>query len=65
MKTDQAQLEAPPALLTPDQVAELLALSRREVLRMARIGELPRVRLNARRIRFRRSDVDKYTRGGF
>jgi excisionase family DNA binding protein len=45
-------------LLCVEEVAELLACSRRLVWRLASEGALPRVKLGPRCVRFRRADVE-------
>jgi excisionase family DNA binding protein len=46
-------------LLRPEEVAELLSVSRRQVADMARAGELRYVPVG-RFVRFRRKDVDEW-----
>lgn len=46
-------------LLTINDVAELLAISRDSVYRLVRAGKLPSLRVGAR-IRFRATEVDAY-----
>ncbi len=48
----------PALLLTVGEVAELLNCSTRLVWRLASEGQLPRVRLGPRCVRFRRRDVE-------
>jgi excisionase family DNA binding protein len=63
-----ASSQAPPAvaataepLLTPHEVAEILRLTPRTVVRLARSGDLPHVRVSKRDgYRFKRSDVDAF-----
>lgn len=47
-------------LLTPMQAAAKLALSRTMVLRLARAGVLPCVRVNARVVRFSDAALDRW-----
>ncbi len=47
-------------LLRPDQVANLLDCSARQVRRLFREGKLAGIALGERRIRFYRADVDAY-----
>ncbi|MDP9301033.1 MAG: helix-turn-helix domain-containing protein [Actinomycetota bacterium] len=47
-------------LLTSTDVARLLSTSREHVRVMARRGEIASVRLNAKFLRFRREDVDRF-----
>lgn len=49
-----------PDLLTPEQVGERLGYTPRYVLRLAREGKLPRVKLGRRSVRFRPDDVRAY-----
>jgi len=49
-------------LLTPDETAEHLSVSRKTVLRLADRKELPAVRLSRRLVRFRPADVDTFVR---
>ncbi len=44
-------------LLSPDEAAELLGVTRQTVLRMAAAGRIPCVRLSSQLIRFREADV--------
>lgn len=59
---------APPAvdtdreLLTAREAARRLAVSERTVRRLADRGDLPRVRVGQRSVRYRRDDVDEYAR---
>jgi excisionase family DNA binding protein len=46
-------------LLTPEQVAEMLAVSKRQVYRLAAIGELRHVRMG-KLVRFREADIASY-----
>ena len=55
---DHGPANGKPLLLKVDQVAELLSCSRRLVWRLASEGQLPRVVLGPRCVRFRRSDVE-------
>lgn len=48
--------------MSVEQVAEALGLSRETVVRMARRGELPRVKLNSRVVVFRRSSIEDFLR---
>lgn len=47
-------------LLTPHEVAKQLGVSVEAVLRWARNGKLPSIRLSSRAIRFRESAIDKW-----
>jgi excisionase family DNA binding protein len=49
-------------LLTTREVAELLGLSPKSVLRRWRAGELPGYRLGGTVLRFEREDLDAYLR---
>lgn len=49
-----------PELLTAEEVAERLEVSPRYVLRLAREGRLPRVKLSHKCVRFRPDDVRAY-----
>lgn len=49
-------------LLTPDQVAERLAVSARTVRRLAAAGELPAVRIGPRLLRFDPERVERRIR---
>ena len=51
---------APAALLTAEQVAEILAVSNRRVWQMARRGEIPVVRIGPRAVRFHPHDVEMW-----
>ena len=53
----------PSRLLTVNEVAFALAISRHSVYRLVRTGALPTVRVGER-IRFRPSDVDAYLERG-
>jgi excisionase family DNA binding protein len=57
-ETTHSAAPAPEPFLTAEQVAELLALQPRTVLRMAGTGELPAHRLTVRTVRFLWSEVD-------
>ena len=52
-----------PQLMTPDEVAEVLRVSKETVLRWARSGKLPSLPLAGRIIRFRQEDVDQLLAG--
>lgn len=54
----------PSELLTGDEVAELLRVSRRTVTRMASSGKLAEVKLTERTIRYRREDVEALLASG-
>lgn len=56
-----AQKDADRTLLRPEEVAEILRLSRRTVIRMARDGEIPCIRIG-RLVRFERADVERWLR---
>lgn len=47
-------------LLTPDQVCKALGVARRTLKRIVAGGQLRAVRLNARVLRFRPADLDRY-----
>jgi len=47
-------------LSTPEEVAEYLAVPRRKVMRMAREGSLPAVRLSQKLVRFDLEQVRKH-----
>lgn len=47
-------------LLTGRQVADMLGVSNKTILRWALEGELPSIRLSNRAIRFRPSDIDQW-----
>ncbi len=49
-----------PLWLTTKQVARLLQVSERTLHDIAKAGDLPRVKLGARGLRYRRSDVEKF-----
>lgn len=49
-----------PELLTAEEVAERLEVTPRYVLRLAREGRLPRVKLSHKCVRFRPDDVRAY-----
>jgi excisionase family DNA binding protein len=49
-----------PRLLTPDEVAEVLAISPRGVLRLAERGELRAIRVGERRLRVAPDDLRAY-----
>jgi excisionase family DNA binding protein len=48
------------ALLTPDQTAELLGISLRDLNALCRNGEIRFVRVTPRKRRFRRVDIEEY-----
>ena len=48
--------------LTPEQVAEILRVSKRKVLELGRTGVLPRVVLGHKTIRFERNEVENMVR---
>jgi excisionase family DNA binding protein len=50
---------APQQLLTPEQVADMLAISKRQIYRLAAMGELRHVRMG-KLVRFREVDVESY-----
>ena len=54
----------PPDLLTAEEVAELLRVRPRWVYDAARRGEIPCVRLGRRYVRFERSVIEAWVRGG-
>jgi len=49
-------------LMTVDQVAEYLRLSRQVVLRKARKGEIPAVKVGSRSYRFYKEQIDEWLR---
>jgi excisionase family DNA binding protein len=51
-----------PRILTPDDVAEILRVSRRKINQLVAAGEIPFVRIGKRRIRFNREAVVKWFR---
>jgi excisionase family DNA binding protein len=51
-----------PAILTPDEVAEILRVSRRRINQLVAADELPFVRIGKRRIRFNREAVMRWFR---
>ncbi len=51
---------APDRLLTADEVAALLSVSRRRVMDLMRTGALPSIRVSDRVVRFERQDVDAF-----
>ena len=53
------------ALLTPNQVAARLAISKRTVLRLAAAGKLPFIRLGTRLIRFDPERVESWLKESF
>jgi excisionase family DNA binding protein len=57
--TRKADQKAEPMLMPVGEAARLLSISQRSVWRLADRGELPRVQLGARAVRFRRVDVEK------
>jgi len=50
-------------LLTVDEVAECLRLNRETVLRKARKGEIPAIKMGYRSYRFYKDQVDEWIRG--
>ena len=50
-------------LLRPTEVASALAVSRETVINLVERGDIPTVRVG-RQIRFRRSDIEAFMRGG-
>lgn len=46
--------------MSVEQVADSLGVTRATVVRMARRGELPRVKLNSRVVVFRRSSIEAF-----
>lgn len=58
--TTSSTSDPPDELLTGQQVGKLTKLPPKSILNMAARNELPHVRVSARRIRFRRSDIDAY-----
>jgi len=50
-------------LLTVDEVAEYLRLNRETVLRKARKGEIPAIRMGYRSYRFYKDQLDDWLRG--
>jgi excisionase family DNA binding protein len=50
-------------LLTVDEVAEYLRLNRETVLRKARKGEIPAIRMGYRSYRFYKGQIDDWLRG--
>lgn len=59
MTADKGLLEEP--LLTPDEVCQLLAVSKRWLYDNTRSGAIPHVRVG-RQLRFRRSDLEEWLR---
>ena len=55
---------APDAFLTTGEVAAELCVARSTVLRWADEGKLQAVKLGPKTVRFRRSDVDRFTAAG-
>lgn len=51
--------KSPQALLSPDQVAQYLVVSRKTVYRLAATGSIASVRIGGL-LRFRNSDLDNY-----
>ena len=49
-------------IMSADEVSKMLGFSRDTILRMARKGELPRIRLNSRVVVFRRSSIETFLR---
>jgi len=47
-------------LLTVDQVAEILQVSRTTIYRRIKAGELPAVKLGRRQVRIRQEDLEAY-----
>lgn len=60
MTTTPASDEPEPLWLTTKQVARLLQVSERTLHDIAKDGALPRVKLGARGLRYRVSDVKKF-----
>jgi len=56
-KTEALELAS---LLTPAEVAVLLKLTPRSIVRMARLRQIPSIRLSPHCLRFRRPDVDAW-----
>ena len=50
-------------LLTVDEVAEYLRLNRETVLRKARKGEIPAIKMGYRSYRFYKDQIDEWLRG--
>ncbi len=61
---DAGRSAADAALLTVDDVAELLSVSPRTVRRMADSGAMPRPLKLASLVRWRRSDIDRWLADG-
>jgi excisionase family DNA binding protein len=53
------QFQQPQRLLLPEEVAEILGLSRVTVMRQAKAGTLPSVRIG-KVFRFRRATIDRW-----
>lgn len=51
-----------PTLLTPEEAAERLKVTPRQVLKMGRTGLLRRVKLSHKTVRFEEPDVDELVR---
>lgn len=47
-------------LMTPPQLAELLGVSVQQVYRMSHEGQLPKVKISRRCLRFRRSEIQQW-----
>ena len=58
-KTDFVELEMKEKLLTIDELAKYLQLSRRTIFRMLKRGELPAFKVG-KHVRFRWDEVDKW-----
>lgn len=50
-------------MLTPEQVAELLSISKATLCRLTKRGEIPHKRLGDRIVRYNRDEIEVWRRG--
>jgi len=60
--TQKRPLDSKPEILTPNEVADILRVSRRKINQLVAEGQIPCVRIGKRRIRFNRETVMKWVR---
>ena len=60
MLNSKSNENSPPLWLTTKQVAAMLQVSERTLYEITKDGALPRVKLGARGLRYRCSDVEKF-----
>jgi excisionase family DNA binding protein len=60
--TQRRSLDSKSEILTPNEVAEVLRVSRRKINQLVAEGQIPFIRIGKRRIRFKREAIMKWFR---